>query len=177
MIDRFRTAIKRNKLSVPFKLAFKEGLICKDDTIFDYGCGRGDDVKILKQMGYHADGWDPYYFKDHPLIKSDTVNLGYVVCVIEDRLERATALLRAFHLTKKYLLVSARLGPPPKDLHYEPYKDGVKTSANTFQKFYNHNELQVWVGETLMEFAWKGSRPGFLISRIAPGVVLVQKGS
>ena len=38
-IKRENTAIRRNKLSVPFKFLLKNNLL--NGTVLDYGCGRG----------------------------------------------------------------------------------------------------------------------------------------
>ena len=36
-------------------------------SLFDYGCGRGDDVRGLVENGLDAAGWDPYYAPDNPI--------------------------------------------------------------------------------------------------------------
>ena len=43
-IDRYRTAIVRHDLSAPMKTLAKSGFLEGDYSIFDYGCGRGDDL-------------------------------------------------------------------------------------------------------------------------------------
>jgi len=47
-----------------------------------------DDVAGLEALGYHAQGWDPYYAKGEPKIRADVVNLGFVLVV--DHSEGAT---------------------------------------------------------------------------------------
>ena len=47
------------------------------------------------------------------LVSQDIVNLGFVINVIEDREERADALLKAYALSKKLLVVSAMIASEP----------------------------------------------------------------
>ncbi len=50
-IFRYRTAISRSELSKPVRLALLSGIINTETTIFDYGCGRGTDIKFLNAQG------------------------------------------------------------------------------------------------------------------------------
>ncbi len=59
-----RTAIRRPALSRPVALAVEDGLLRRDRTFFDYGCGRGDDLLRLHAMGIAVAGWDPAFFPD-----------------------------------------------------------------------------------------------------------------
>ena len=72
----------------------------RGQTVFDYGCGRGDDLRHLRQLGYEADGWDPAHRPNTERRPADIVNLGYVVNVIENQSERATALRSAWELAR-----------------------------------------------------------------------------
>lgn len=56
---RYKTAIRRYKLSRPMSLAHGHGLLEKDASLLDYGCGHGEDVQVLKGLGIAARGWDP----------------------------------------------------------------------------------------------------------------------
>jgi DNA phosphorothioation-associated putative methyltransferase len=85
-IPRYKTAIGRG--TRPVKLALADGLIDSETTLFDYGCGRGDDLRILSIMGYSGSGWDPMHRADAVMHPAPVVNLGYVVNVIEDPAER-----------------------------------------------------------------------------------------
>ena len=49
-IERHRAAIKRNDLSRPVRLAISSGVLKKENTFFDYGCGHGEDVKLLNTL-------------------------------------------------------------------------------------------------------------------------------
>jgi hypothetical protein len=53
---RHRTAISRGALSRPLRLAVESGLIHPQSTVFDYGCGRGDDVQALRAHGIQSQG-------------------------------------------------------------------------------------------------------------------------
>jgi DNA phosphorothioation-associated putative methyltransferase len=108
-VARHRTAINRTELSRPVRLALEDGLITRETSVFDYGCGRGDDVRLLRSRGMRCEGWDPAYSPQNGRTPADVVNLGYVVNVIENPTERATALRNAWALARKLLVVSARL--------------------------------------------------------------------
>src|SRR5687767_1393532 len=103
--------MSRSSLSRPMRMALDAGLLDSADTttIFDYGCGRGDDLRLLRKRGFEAHGWDPVSQPGAPLVEADVVNLGYVVNVIADPSERAGALRRAWSLARRALVVSARL--------------------------------------------------------------------
>ena len=140
-----KTAIQRWSLSRPVALALEDGLISTDTSFFDYGCGRGGDVKRLHKMGVTVSGWDPAFFPDEERTPADVVNLGYVVNVIEDPEERAVALYAAWELAQKLLIVSARLEWEAQAVAGDFQGDGIVTSKRTFQKFYAQDELRDWI--------------------------------
>ena len=109
MIPRHRTAISRKTRSKPLRFAINDGILVPGMTVLDYGCGRGSDVAGLRQDGFSCSGWDPQYAPDTSLESADVVNLGYVVNVIESDAERRDALTRAWSLTSRVLIVTARL--------------------------------------------------------------------
>ncbi|MDE3271799.1 DNA phosphorothioation-associated putative methyltransferase [Pseudoalteromonas sp. G4] len=152
-IDRHLTAIVRYELSAPMKALAKNGYLTGDYSIFDYGCGRGDDLRELEAHGIDALGWDPNYRPDADKVNSDIVNIGFVINVIEDRDERIEAILGAWELSDKLLVVSAMLGNESLISQFQPYKDGVITSRNTFQKYYTQTELKTFIEMTLDETA------------------------
>jgi len=78
-IDRHKAAISRNDLSKPVFAALQQNVINEGDSVFDYGCGKGDDVKILRKQGYDAIGWDPFHAPENQKRSADIVNLGYVI--------------------------------------------------------------------------------------------------
>jgi DNA phosphorothioation-associated putative methyltransferase len=148
-VARHRTAIKRYDLSKPVKLLLGRGLLRKEDTFFDYGCGHGMDIDALYSLGYTASGWDPAFRPDAPKTEADVVNLGYVLNVIEEPGERIAALRNAFALSKRALLVSTLASGQETDAHSRPFRDGFLTKTNTFQKFYVPGELEDLIEKTL----------------------------
>ena len=144
-----RTAMKRLSLSRPTALLLEDGLISKNGTFFDYGCGRGGDLLHLHKLGFSVSGWDPAFFPDEERVPADVVNLGYVVNVIEDPVERTIVLGAAWDLTKRVLVVSARLEWDARNLTGNFRGDGIVTRKSTFQKFYTQEELRGWIDSTL----------------------------
>jgi hypothetical protein len=92
---RQRTAMVRYGFSAPVQSLARHGFLDGQYRLFDYGCGRGDDVRGLRENGLDASGWDPYYAPENPITAADLVNLGFVINVIEDFDERLEALQRA----------------------------------------------------------------------------------
>jgi len=152
-IDRHKTAIVRHELSAPMKTLVKHGFLQGDCSVFDYGCGRGDDLRELEAHGLDVLGWDPNFKPDADKVSSDIVNLGFVINVIEDKDERLDALLGSWELAQKLLVVSAMLANESYIAQFQPYKDGVITSRNTFQKYYSQSELKEFIETTLDENA------------------------
>lgn len=148
-VDRARTAMTRVNLSRPMAAVIGDGILRDDGTVFDFGCGRGYDVRTLRALGYSADGWDPHFRPNVPLRAAEVVNLGYVVNVIEDPAERASTLRRAWDLATKVLVVSGRLIWEARDLVGKPFGDGILTKIGTFQKFFEQAELANWIASTL----------------------------
>jgi hypothetical protein len=148
-------------LSRPMQHAYDDGLISDDVSIFDYGCGRGDDIRTLTNLGFNAAGWDPAHAPDNQQLESDLVNLGYVVNVIEDTRERADALRSAWELTRSVLVVSARLTWDPDAASGKPFGDGRITSSGTFQKYFAPEELKQWV-EAVVDQPAITAAPGVL---------------
>jgi DNA phosphorothioation-associated putative methyltransferase len=149
-VARHKTAISRTDLSRPIKLALGDGVLGGDIRLFDYGCGRGDDLRLLKVRGIGGNGWDPVHRPAAPALAAPVVNLGYVVNVIEDPAERSATLRKAWALAKRILIVSARLASEARDLAAASnYADGYLTGTGTFQKFYEQDELKRWIDATL----------------------------
>lgn len=150
LISRHKTAIKRPDISRPIRLALEHGLLNSETTLFDYGCGYGDDINRLNEQGILSSGWDPTYHPNHERQRADVVNLGYVVNVIEDADERTSILKDAWSLAQKLLIVSARLSIETKNgASQNAYADGCVTSRGTFQKFYEQHELRDWINGVL----------------------------
>lgn len=146
-IQRHLTALSRSSLSAPIQLMISHGLITKSVEIFDYGCGRGDDLKGLLESGLKCQGWDPHFANESPLTPADIVNLGFVVNVIEDPAERVEAIQKAYDLARVALVVSVMLHS--KDRPGKPYRDGFLTSRSTFQKYFSQDEFKYYLESIL----------------------------
>jgi DNA phosphorothioation-associated putative methyltransferase len=105
-------------------------------------------VRLL-ELGVDAIGWDPVHAPNVSKRASDVVNLGYVVNVIENENERAAVLRDAWRLTRRLLVVAARLDWDIKEGQAMPCGDGVITARRTFQKFFDQDELRRWIESTL----------------------------
>lgn len=151
-VRRYLTALSRSNFSAPVQALLRHGLVGQDTSFFDYGCGRGDDVRNLCANGVTASGWDPYYASDAAKRSAHTVNLGFVINVIEDIDERVAALRGAYALAEGVLAVSAMLTSQcPAD--GRPYRDGYLSSRNTFQKYYSQAQLRDFIEHSLDESA------------------------
>ncbi|SVE07232.1 uncharacterized protein METZ01_LOCUS460086, partial [marine metagenome] len=144
-------------------MAVDAGLLTSGSTFFDYGCGYGDDIRLLNASGFEAAGWDPYFRPDAERAEASVVNLGFVANVIENPAERTQALRGAWDLCTSVLLVAVRSFSDMKGDCGRAYSDGCVTGRRTFQKFFDQTELKNWVGGTL------GVEP----VPLAPGVVVL----
>ena len=118
-------------------------------TFFDYGCGQGSDVRGLQALGYVAEGWDPVLRQDAGKREADIVNFGYVLNVIEDPAERVEALVDAFRHARRLLVVSGLITETVDTSTARPFGDGVLTKSNTFQKYFEQQELQQYIEDAL----------------------------
>jgi len=152
-IKRHKTAIDRYSLSTPVQSLYRHNYLNGEYTFFDYGCGKGDDLNIVKELGVTASGWDPVYRSDEDIKKADIVNLGFVINIIETPTERTQRLRKAYKLSKKILVASVMLGSESITNKFEKYGDGVVTSRNTFQKYYTQNEFREYLENSIGESA------------------------
>ncbi len=165
VIERHKTALVRYELSKPVRTLLEYGHIRPGVTFFDYGCGQGADVVGLRNLGYAADGWDPVHRPDANKAEADVVNLGYVLNVIEDPAERLDTLVDAFRHTRRLLVVSALINETVDTGRARQYGDGVLTRANTFQKFFEQQELQQYIEDALDSTAVPVSLGAFYVFR------------
>lgn len=145
VVQRHKTAMKRSALSRPMTFAFEDGVVTTDRTLFDYGCGRGDDIRGLEKLGVQASGWDPSHRPKAEKHPADVVNLGYVINVIDRPDERRAVLSEAWSLATDALVVAARPAWEARDLKGRAHGDGVLTAKDTFQKFYEQDELRSFI--------------------------------
>ncbi len=148
-IARHLTAINRDKLSAPFQRLARHGFLDGDYSIFDYGCGKGDDANELAAHGLNINSWDPVHKPNGDKINSDIVNLGFVLNVIEVVNERTETLNKAWQLSDKLLVVSVMLAGSARLEQFTRYKDGVITKWNTFQKYYSQAEIRSYIEQVL----------------------------
>jgi DNA phosphorothioation-associated putative methyltransferase len=163
-IQRHLTALSRSNLSAPVQALWRHGLISSERTFFDYGCGKGDDVRTLCANGIDANGWDPHFCAEAALRMADSVNLGFVINVIEDLDERVEALRGAYSHANGVLAIAAMLASqqsPDGRMH----GDGYLTSRNTFQKYFSQVQLRDFIEQVLDESA----------IAVGPGVFFVFK--
>ena len=162
-ISRFRTAISRPTLSAPVQALDRHGFLNGTDTVFDYGCGRGDDLAALTAAGINASGWDPHFAPEGVRKESDLVNLGFVLNVIEDPRERTEVLQAAFALARRILCIAVMTTGREDTSRYQPHGDGYLSSRGTFQKYYSQQELREFARDAIDEEAIP----------VAPGVFFV----
>ena len=162
-VERHLTAIDRNRLSAPMQVLARHNYLDGSYSVFDYGCGKGDDARELEAHGLDVHAWDPVYRPDTGKREADIVNLGYVVNVIEDRSERDNVLREAYRYSQKVLTVSAMIAGEATISQFKPYKDGVITSRSTFQKYYSQSELRSYIESVLNESAIAAGPGIFLI--------------
>lgn len=165
VVLRHKTAITRRTLSAPMQALWRHGFLDGSRTVFDYGCGQGDDVRALEEAGVSVHAWDPHFRPSAELLPSEVVNLGFVINVIEDPLERRRALENAFALATHVLSVATLIGGRSAYERFRLFRDGVLTSIGTFQKYYTQPEFEGFIEEVL------GREP----VTIAPGIVFVFK--
>ena len=144
-VQRHKTAIRRGDFSRPVKCLLRDGLLGKNVTFFDYGCGRGEDIELLAADGVVCGGWDPAYRPEAPRAEADVVNLGYVLNVIEDQEERSATLRQAWGLCRQLLAVSAQVLMAGRGKEPVEFGDGVLTGRGTFQKFFEQSELKTYL--------------------------------
>lgn len=162
-VVRHRTAITRRDLSLPVQMLVSHRIITEETTIFDYGCGQGDDVAALTANGFRASGWDPHYAPNVPRESADVVNLGFVLNVIEDRHERAETLIAAYGLARRALSIAVMPTGKYMSEGLRPYGDGYLTARGTFQKYFAQHEIRDFVVQTLDDVP----------VALAPGVLVV----
>lgn len=160
MFKTHNTAMRRHVWSHPFKMLIRRGFVQKGVRALDYGCGRGDDVRLLERMGVEAAGYDPYEpfgFSSKPDGLFDVVALHYVLCVIPYENERRMALINAFkHVRPNGILsVSVRdtqdIWRSSRKGRWKEFRDGFISCdrRKTFQKGYGYVELLRYICKIL----------------------------
>ena len=158
------TALSRSNFSAPVQALSRHGLIRPGVTFFDYGCGKGDDVRGLLANSIDATGWDPHFAANAEKRIADVVNIGFVINVIEDMGERVEALRGAYAHTKGVLAIAAMLSSQAAP-EGRPFNDGYMTSRKTFQKYFTQGQLRDFIEHTLEENAIASGSGVFFVFR------------
>ena len=121
------TAKERDSLSFPARIIFNKGLLVGE--VLDFGCGFGNDVKLLKAKGVNIEGYDKYHFPEYPNKKFDTIICFYVLNVLLPE-EQATVLMELSRLIKPTgkVYIAVR-----RDLRYEGYRIHKIHQKKTYQ--------------------------------------------
>jgi len=121
------TAKEREYLSFPAKILFYQNLLIGD--VLDFGCGFGNDVKLLKSKGVNIEGYDKHYFPKYPTKKYDTIICFYVLNVLLPE-EQATVLMELSQLVKPTgkVYIAVR-----RDLQYEGFRTHKIHQKKTYQ--------------------------------------------
>jgi diadenosine tetraphosphate (Ap4A) HIT family hydrolase len=121
------TAKEREYLSFPAKLLLKQNLLKGD--VLDFGCGLGNDVKLLESTGVKIEGYDKYYYPKFPTKKFDTIICFYVLNVLLHE-EQATVLMELSQLIKPdgKVYIAVR-----RDLQFEGFRTHKIHQLKTYQ--------------------------------------------
>jgi len=147
-IHRAKTAISRFGLSRPVQQLLRFGILAEGGSFFDYGCGLGDDVRALRQLGFESSGWDPTHLPESEKAPASVVNLGFVLNVIENPDERVEVLRDAFSLAEHALVVAVQVQQSSESAA-QPFRDGFVTGRGTFQRYFTHDEISRLIETTL----------------------------
>lgn len=98
----YRTAIHRRKMSAPTRWLMEECYLDNESEILDFGCGKGDDVKALREEEFSVSGYDLHHdpFKQYPSKLYDIVICNYVLNVSKDDDEMRVMISEIFNLLK-----------------------------------------------------------------------------
>ena len=107
----------------------------------------GSRCAAANKAGVRATGWDPHFKPEGLLEPAECVNLGYILNVIENPIERGHTLFKAFALAEKVLVVSVRVDQALVEA--KGFADGVLTKVGSFQKLYTQQEFKEYLKQTL----------------------------
>lgn len=143
------TAIsRRGKLSKPMRALLDAGILSPDASILDMGCGKGEDVQILReQYGLNIVGYDKFNeeYNDTSLFnkKYDIITCNYCFNVIPEIHEHEQLLKTISELGKYevYISVRADIKAIKDNWEYIDEYDCWKTSKGSYQRFYNTEDM------------------------------------
>lgn len=152
-IESWKTAIYRNNPSVPIKTT--EPLLELNNTILDYGCGRGFDFNYLKNKGFNIVGFDKYiepYTSISVLEESyDVIYCNYVLNVIPYESERIAVLKQLDKMLKEEGKLFITVRSKNRGGKQKPYLDGVVTIKNTFQKYFSKVDIEELINKVFID--------------------------
>ena len=121
------TAKEREYLSYPAKILFNRKLLNGD--VLDFGCGFGNDVKLLRAKGINIEGYDKHHFPEYPKKRFDTIICFYVLNVLLPE-EQATVLMELSRFIKPTgkVYIAVR-----RDLQYEGFRIHKIHQKKTYQ--------------------------------------------
>ena len=121
------TAKERETLSFPAKMLYIQNLLIGD--VLDFGCGFGNDVKLLQEKGIKIEAYDKHYFPEYPTKKFDTIICFYVLNVLMPE-EQAVVLMELSQLVKPKgkVYLSVR-----RDLQFEGFRTHKIHQKKTYQ--------------------------------------------
>ena len=80
---------------------------------------------------------------------AEIVNLGFVLNVIEEPSERLQAVRRAFEFARQCLAVAVMVVGKGDTQGLRAYRDGFLTQRDTFQKYYQQEEMKAFLERAL----------------------------
>jgi diadenosine tetraphosphate (Ap4A) HIT family hydrolase len=121
------TAKERDYLSFPAKILLNHNLLVGD--VLDFGCGFGNDVKLLNAKGINIEGYDKFHFPEYPTRKFDTIICFYVLNVLLPE-EQAAVLMELSQLVKPNgkVYIAVR-----RDIQFEGYRTHKIHQKKTYQ--------------------------------------------
>lgn len=131
------TAISRSKPSQTCKWVMTD--LEKPSSVLDYGCGKGSDVAFLREAGFDAFGYDPYFQPEMPEGPFNAAMCSYVLNVVQEK-ERSE-ILEALSEMASIVYIAVRNGHDFKQ-SWEPFADGFITGKGTFQAGLNSNYMR-----------------------------------
>lgn len=167
-----RTAVSRKKPSLPARV-FAAKTAVPHASVLDWGCGRGADVDWFAELGLYAVGYDPAF---RPWVLSggannfirmqyDFITCFYVLNVIPTKKGRVKAIEEAAHHMandgKMFIAVRSFRAIETNSSKWKRFRDGYKTSRNTFQHGFTNDELEKLIKAAGLCYApWR--RSGFV---------------
>lgn len=140
------TAKERESISFPARILLNQNLLVGD--VLDFGCGFGNDVKVLQEKGINVDGYDKYHFPEYPKKKYDTIICLYVLNVLLPE-EQAIVLMELSQLVKPTgkVYIAVR-----RDLQYKGYRTHKIHQKKTYQcnvilnsnSFFRNNNCEIY---------------------------------